>query len=409
MKTFRLVILFALCHSAFGLSAHAQGVVSDLTVQRTIKLTGDVTPSQITANQNDYAPTSLSLAVTLRLSSDASRNVTGLSGGAAGRCLLLQNVGSFNLVLREQDAASTAANRFALGADYTLEPSGGAVLKYDGTSSRWRIVASRSAAVGSGSLTNTGGALTSNALVLGAGSVDTKAVAGLTTDGVSKINVGVAGGTTGGINFANATSGLITLRAVTGALGTRNIFLPAIDDTLVGLDATQTLTNKTFGTATSVTDTTDATTISTGSLIAAGGLGIAKKLFAGDNISGAKSIISTGSTFGLGYATGAGGTVTQATSKATAVTLNKVCGEITLNAASLAADTTVSFVLTNSAIAATDMLLLNHVTTGTFGGYTLNAHGAAAGSVTIDVHNVTAGALAEALVIRFVVFKAVTS
>ena len=109
-----------------------------------------------------------------------------------------------------------------------------------------------------------------------------------------------------------------------------------------------------------------------------------------------------------GYITGEGGTVTQATSKATAVTLNKKCGQITMNAASLAADTTVTFTLTNSTIAATDLLVLNHVSGGTAGAYLLNAQ-AAAGSASINVRNVTAGALAEAIVIGFAVIKAVTA
>jgi hypothetical protein len=120
------------------------------------------------------------------------------------------------------------------------------------------------------------------------------------------------------------------------------------------------------------------------------------------------SIKSTGPTAGIGYATGAGGTVTQITSKATGVTLNKITGQITMDAANLAADTTVSFVLTNSAIAAGDTLILNHISGGTAGSYTLNAR-SAAGSATIDVRNVTAGALAEAIVIAFAVIKAVTS
>lgn len=105
-----------------------------------------------------------------------------------------------------------------------------------------------------------------------------------------------------------------------------------------------------------------------------------------------------------GYITGEGGVVTQATSKATGVTLNKKCGQITLNGAALAASTTVSFVLTNSTIAASDLLVLNHVSTGTFGSYTLNAR-AAAGSATIDVRNVSAGSLSEAIVIGFAVIK----
>ena len=107
-----------------------------------------------------------------------------------------------------------------------------------------------------------------------------------------------------------------------------------------------------------------------------------------------------------GYITGEGGTVTQATSKATAVTLNKKCGQITMNAAALAAATTVTFVLTNSTIAATDLLVLNHVSGGTAGSYLLNAQ-AAAGSVSINVRNVTAASLSEAIVIGFAVIKAV--
>lgn len=109
----------------------------------------------------------------------------------------------------------------------------------------------------------------------------------------------------------------------------------------------------------------------------------------------------------LGLALGfrVGGTVTQITSKATGVTLDKSCGEITLDAAALASDTTVSFTLTNSAIGAKDVLVLNHVSGGTAGAYTLNAQ-AAAGSASINVRNVTGGSLSEAIVIRFVVLKA---
>jgi hypothetical protein len=109
-----------------------------------------------------------------------------------------------------------------------------------------------------------------------------------------------------------------------------------------------------------------------------------------------------------GYITGEGGTVTQATSKATAVTLNKKCGQITMHNASLAAATTVSFTLTNTTIVATDLLVLNHVSGGTAGSYLLNAQ-AGAGSASINVRNVTAGALGEAIVIGFAVIKAVTA
>jgi|TARA_R100000084_G_scaffold105139_1_gene62312 hypothetical protein len=109
-----------------------------------------------------------------------------------------------------------------------------------------------------------------------------------------------------------------------------------------------------------------------------------------------------------GYVTGDGGAVTQSTSKSTGVTLSKKCGQITLNGAALAADTTVSFTLTNTTVAATDIIVLNHVSGGTAGSYLLNAQ-AAAGSASINVRNITSGSLSEAIVIGFAVVKAVTA
>ena len=107
-----------------------------------------------------------------------------------------------------------------------------------------------------------------------------------------------------------------------------------------------------------------------------------------------------------GYVTGDGGAVTQSTSKSTGVTLSKKCGQITLDNAALAADTTVSFTLTNTTVAATDIIVLNHVSGGTAGSYLLNAQ-CAAGSASINVRNITSGSLSEAIVIGFAVVKAV--
>jgi hypothetical protein len=118
--------------------------------------------------------------------------------------------------------------------------------------------------------------------------------------------------------------------------------------------------------------------------------------------------LSGSPTIGIGYTSGAGGTVAQTTSKSNGVTLNKICGEITMNAAALAAGTAVSFVLTNSAIGANDNIILNHVATGSFGAYSINAR-CAAGSATIDVRNVSAAALSEAIVLRFTVIKSVVA
>ena len=113
-------------------------------------------------------------------------------------------------------------------------------------------------------------------------------------------------------------------------------------------------------------------------------------------------------TTGLGFYTGAGGTVTQATSKATAFTLSKMCGQITTAADALAANTIVSATWTNSLIAATDVVIINHKSGGTLGAYTINV---ACGSPTstLYIRNNTSGSLSEALVLNFVVIKGVTS
>jgi hypothetical protein len=68
----------------------------------------------------------------------------------------------------------------------------------------------------------------------------------------------------------------------------------------------------------------------------------------------------------------------------------------------------VSFTLTNTASAAGDVMILNHISGGTIGAYTLNA-ACTAGSVSITIHNVTTGSLSETLVIGFVLIKAVTA
>ena len=127
----------------------------------------------------------------------------------------------------------------------------------------------------------------------------------------------------------------------------------------------------------------------------------------GTSLAVTSAITSSGG--GVGYATGAGGTVAQATSQATAVTLNKLCGNITMFSAALAAGTAVSFTLTNSFIAAGDNLLINHISGGTVGAYNLNASAFAAGSCVITIRNLTAGSLTEAPVLRFTVIKGVTA
>lgn len=114
------------------------------------------TPAQITADQNDYNPSSVvcSTSSTLLINSDAARNITGIAGGVAGCDLFLFNNGSFSITLKDGSASSTAANRLDLGADFVLGSKAAAHLKYDGNSSRWRnTTGSGSGGGGSGTVT----------------------------------------------------------------------------------------------------------------------------------------------------------------------------------------------------------------------------------------------------------------
>jgi hypothetical protein len=99
-------------------------------------------PSQITSNQNNYNPGGRSYFQ--RWNTDASRNITGLvfaSTSADGERHLIVNVGSQNIVLQNENASSTAANRFtnSTGADITLSANQAAEIIYDSTTTRWRV------------------------------------------------------------------------------------------------------------------------------------------------------------------------------------------------------------------------------------------------------------------------------
>jgi hypothetical protein len=112
---------------------------ADLGLGQDVALAGVISPTQIVANTDNYNPTGLSAASVLRLSTDASRNITGLAGGASGRLILIHNVGSFNIVLKDS-VTSDADKQFALTADVTLTPDAVALLQYDATTQRWRMV-----------------------------------------------------------------------------------------------------------------------------------------------------------------------------------------------------------------------------------------------------------------------------
>ena len=106
----------------------------------------------------------------------------------------------------------------------------------------------------------------------------------------------------------------------------------------------------------------------------------------------------------LGYTVNAQGTVTQATSKITPVTLNKSAGQITMNSAALNTATNATFTLNNSFISNNDTIVLT-ISGGqaTPGSYNVFANALGAGTVSITLRNISGGTLSEAVVINYAI------
>lgn len=126
--------------------------------------------------------------------------------------------------------------------------------------------------------------------------------------------------------------------------------------------------------------------------------------FTDQDISGANVVLVDQQ---LGYTAEGQGTVTQATSKSTAVTLNKPAGQITMNNAALAGNTAVSFTLNNSYISANDVVVLNISGGATAAAYTTYVSSMTAGSATLTLRNLTAGSLSEAVVVNYALIHCV--
>ena len=127
--------------------------------------------------------------------------------------------------------------------------------------------------------------------------------------------------------------------------------------------------------------------------------------YSDQNIDGADTLLSDNQ---LGYTAAAQGSVTQATSKSTAVTLNKSAGRITMNNASLNTATNATFTLNNSLISANDTVILT-ISGGqtTPGSYNVFANSLGAGTVSITLRNISGGSLSEAVIINYAIIHCV--
>lgn len=226
------------------------------------------------------------------------------------------------------------------------------------------------------------GAVTTGAAIVPA--VNDNGALGDATHGFSDLFM--ASGAVVNINNGNwvatHTAGILTVG--TGDLRVTTAGTNAASAVTVG--GTQTLTNKTL---TSPTFTAPVLGVATGTSLAVTGL-----------------LTSSSPTAGIGYATGAGGTVTQGTNRTTGVTLNTASGNIVLvSAAGQSAKQ--SFTVTNSAVAAGDTIILNQKS-GTDKYDTLCVTAVAAGSFQITFAN-SSGTTTEQPVFNFNVIKGVAA
>lgn len=130
--------------SGSGYAKLTSGVLSALTAAqlRSETAANVISPSQITGDQDDYAPSGFSDATVVRISGDSSiRAITGFtaSGAYDGQQKRIINVGSYPVYFPGEHPDSTAANRIDTEIDILLYPKESVTITYDSTSSRWRL------------------------------------------------------------------------------------------------------------------------------------------------------------------------------------------------------------------------------------------------------------------------------
>lgn len=120
-------------------------------------------------------------------------------------------------------------------------------------------------------------------------------------------------------------------------------------------------------------------------------------------------LLMNGSSGSLGYGTGAGGAVTQITSAATGVTLNKATGQITTFALTTAAGAEERFTVSNTFVAATDTISIGTTYNGA-GTPAVTVLKVATNAFDIVITNLhAANALDALMVINFAIIKAVAA
>lgn len=176
----------------------------------------------------------------------------------------------------------------------------------------------------------------------------------------------------------------------------------------VDLDTAQTLTTKTL-TAPTISNPTVTTGTFSSPALTTPTLGVAT----GTSLAVSGLLTSSSPSAGIGYATGAGGAVTQLTNRSTGVTVvpnPSICGAITTNNTSLAAGAEATFTVTNSAVAVGDVVVVCARSGQTAATSIPFVTTVAAGSFNITLSNFNAStADTGAMIINYLVLKAVSA
>lgn len=102
------------------------------------------TMPQLTANRDNYIIPNLTTKLVIKITTDASRNITGIVAPTdltVYRRLQIRNVGSFDAVLVHASANSFATNRFACpgAANVTVNAGDSVWIQYDPALYRWVV------------------------------------------------------------------------------------------------------------------------------------------------------------------------------------------------------------------------------------------------------------------------------
>lgn len=192
-----------------GLKIGANGTFDDLTVRERFE-TQETTVAQFTADQNNFA---IPEATFMRMSTDASRTLTGMANIVDGRQLIITNVGSFNLVLAHENAGSSATNRIDIptNSDLTLTPDDSALLIYDSITGRWRVTSSSAFAGGVADFSDGGEAGGADRTLGNTDNFDL----GFLTNNLERLHIQSDGKI--GINKTSGITGMLDIQTLTAA------------------------------------------------------------------------------------------------------------------------------------------------------------------------------------------------